>query len=713
MRIAQVLLSSYLRRHPTHIRLSQFNSLSRYVWLKDLLDEIRPELFPPEPEAELPKAVEPEAPSEEVAKLLKAEIRGRRGTYRVERWLRKRGMGQLFAGVQLGANRPVVIKEYLLPRRYFNLEEAQQRQKAFVNLAGVSLADGRVQDLRVISPLEAIADTTSFERCYLVTDERDGCPTLKTHLAQTGVMPAAQVRVVLAQVLQTLELLHQQKFRLPSGQDQVGLVHGNLSLESLLWVENQKEFFIYLCDLALWERIFDSPTTKALSRSIAQDLVAVGYVGFYLLIGKADSNFDPRRDESWPITTDFPLKEFILRLVGVAAPFESAEVARKALLKLPQPITVSQLALQAEPETSKQKPFSRLLLLLLSAVALGVVGSIIWALLPKPQTSASTKDEPQLCCLKEVSAVPTGKFTYTAVQGGTWSYVQGQTNVRQPGQTLEARLRESQTNFQLNYKPSPSIEAAIAKVQAREVDFAIVPLLQDLPIDLAYQEIAYDGLAVFVAFSYSRRNQGLPKTLEGEASLEELRQLYLGQISSWQELKGANLPVKLYAPTNPEAIQFFEQRVLKDVQISRLTKSQVTQLPTIAMLQTVIRDFESQGVGSIGFSPLSQIFGQCSIYPLALQAKGKTAVQALVLDKEQPIDPSTDLCDRKGSYYPDVKAFQTGQYPLAYSLAVVYPRDNSLPPVGEKFAQLLRTSEGQRLLYETGLVPLRSSKYSS
>jgi len=35
-----------------------------------------------------------------------------------------------------------------------------------------------------------------------VTDERDGCPALKTHLTRTGVMPPAQVRVVLAQVLQ-------------------------------------------------------------------------------------------------------------------------------------------------------------------------------------------------------------------------------------------------------------------------------------------------------------------------------------------------------------------------------------------------------------------------------------------------------------------------------------------------------------------------------
>jgi ABC-type phosphate transport system substrate-binding protein len=703
MRIARILLSAYLRRHPTHIRLSQFNFLSRYVWLKDLLNEIRPELFPPEPETERLEAVEPEAPGEEVAKLLKAEIRGRRGTYRVERWLGKRGTGQLFAGVQLGANQPVVIKEYLLPRRYFNQEEAQQRQKAFTNLAGVTLADGRVQDSRVITPLEAIADTDSFERCYLVTDERDACPTLKTCLARMGAMPAVQVRVVLAQVLQTLELLHQQKFRLPSGSVQVGLVHGNLNLESLLWVEDGEEFFIYLCDLALWERIFDPPTTESPSNSIARDLVAVGYVGFYLLIGKADPDLDPSQDESWSTVVDLPLKEFILRLLGLAPPFESAESARQALLQLPQPTTASQLALQAEPEISEAKPVSRLLFLLLGVVGLGLVGSIIWALLPKPQPSASTPDEPQLCCLEEVSAVPSGQFAYTAVQGGTWSYAIGQRDVMQRGQTLEAKLRESQPNLELNYEPSESIEAAIAKVRAREVDFAIVPLLQPLPIDLAYREIAYDGLAVFVAFSYSKRDRGLPESLEGEASLSEVRQLYLGQIASWQELEAANLPVRLYAPTDPEAIQIFEQRVLKDLQMNRLTGNQVAQLPTLEMLRTILQDFESQEVGSIGFSPLSRIYGQCSIYPLAVKAEGQAAVQPLVLDNGQPIAPTTDLCDRKGSYHPHREAFQTEQYPLAYSLAVVYPRDNSLPPVGEKFAELLQTSQGQRLLHEIGL----------
>lgn len=35
---------------------------------------------------------------------------------------------------------------------------------------------------------------------------------------------------------------------------------------------------------------------------------------------------------------------------------------------------------------------------------------------------------------------------------------------------------------------------------------------------------------------------------------------------------------------------------------------------------------------------------------------------------------------------------------------VVYPKDNSLPPAGQKFAEILNTDEGQKLLTKTGLI---------
>jgi hypothetical protein len=111
-------------------------------------------------------------------------------------------------------------------------------------------------------------------------------------------------------------------------------------------------------------------------------------------------------------------------------------------------------------------------------------------------------------------------------------------------------------------------------------------------------------------------------------------------------------------------------------------------------------------MGAIAFGKLSQVFGQCSVYPLALK-EGKTDfVHPLIQDNQQPVNPTTDLCEHKGSYFPNLQVFRDNSYPLGYPLGVVYPRDNSRPPVGAKFAEMLRTQEGQQLLSRTGLIPL-------
>jgi hypothetical protein len=38
---------------------------------------------------------------------------------------------------------------------------------------------------------------------------------------------------------------------------------------------------------------------------------------------------------------------------------------------------------------------------------------------------------------------------------------------------------------------------------------------------------------------------------------------------------------------------------------------------------------------------------------------------------------------------------------------VIYLRDNRQEPIGEKFAEILKTTQVQCLLSETGLIPLR------
>jgi hypothetical protein len=65
-----------------------------------------------------------------------------------------------------------------------------------------------------------------------------------------------------------------------------------------------------------------------------------------------------------------------------------------------------------------------------------------------------------------------------------------------------------------------------------------------------------------------------------------------------------------------------------------------------------------------------------------------------------------DLCRTKGVYILDPTILSQSVYPLAYPLAVVYRRDNRLPPIGSKFAELMLTEEGQTYLRQVHLSPV-------
>ena len=707
--IPTIILRRYLGGQPPQARLAQFNYLSRYSWLGDILKELEPELFPKKAVATTAVEAAPEAaPDEVVLQILDTQVRGQRGIYRVDRWLSQRGTGHLFAGTQVGANQPVVVKEFLLPPRLFNEEEATQRQQAFVGFAGVALADGRVQDSRIMAPLEAIADVHTYERCYLVTDARDTSPSLRQYLSTVGPLDNFQVREVLDQSLQSLIFLHQQRFVLPAGQVQTGLVHGNLSLDSLLWVEPSNpetgQPFVYLCDLALWENLFVPPSVTPPPHTIAQDLRDLGQVAFWLLLGAEQPDTPPTRGESWPDSVDPDLKLFIQRLLALAPPFESATAAREALRNLPQPPILSDVAGAAAITPTKRRfPWLGVGIGVVALLLLAGLGWLIWQRWGRQAAIA----QPSLCCLKDVSAVPEGQFLYTAVEGSTWSQIarEAPTDLGLP--SLGERLDQDQPALQLAFRPANSIEAAISAVESQQAAFAVIPLVGEIPYTVAVDVIAYDALAVLVSYSYAQRQQGLPRSLGGTISLDQVRRLYTGEFFSWRDLGGVDLPVRLYAPESPEAQALFFQLLYLQADLQpQPPAADVTPLPTLEMLRTVIRDFEVEQVGGVGFAPLSQISGQCSIYPLGLKAPGQEAVQPLALVTGEPVDPQVDLCDRKGQYGPNLAALESGDYPLAYPIAVIYPLDNRLPQVGRKFAELMLTDEGQQFLWQKGFVPV-------
>lgn len=807
--ISQTILRRYLLRYPEPVRVERFHDLAQRKWLAPSLKAIEPEVLPPAPEIETAEidgsghlVVEPGmqafrryyhqyacqvadplncgmvfAAGQQDAQCTTCglcgfpaflpegkAIVGRFGTYRIQKSLGRRGLGRLYKAVQSGSEQQVVVKQYLLPEHYFSVEEQRQRQATFVSLAGLNLADGRHQALRVIRPIEAIADQEAGQ-CYLVTPIEDAQPNLSRQLMQ-GPWTAAEVRQFLDQTLQTLAGLHEQCFSLPLGQLQMGIAHGNVQLESCLMVVKGAHRFIYLTDVTLWEQLFDPTRTDPFPPQPRTDLEAVGYVAFYLLQGAVldgDGNLlSPKLDGHWlPVYP--PLKQFILRLINRDADLPTATIARNVLLQMPPEPAYSQYAAAAEIDAKKSRRWLGWIGVLLAAVLLAAVGTLVW-LWVRSRLATVAAETPPACCLDAVGAAPEGRFPYTSVFGDSWdrfwmasrpapsttaSAPSGEQSGEQPDSssetqaeatvpetettgnpapdfipaelaqrlapqpiTLVTQLQQSQPTFRLVYQPTPSFDAAIAAVQQGQVAFAILPLINTMPEDLQADIVAYDGLVAFVAFNAWTRSRGLPESLNGHISQAQLAQIYTGQLTDWQDPAQVTLPLQLYLPEDPSAIDLFGQRILQTPAQIAAYRAYIPQtsgiLPPLEMLRTIIRDFEVRNVGSIGFAPLSTIGGQCSIYPLAIELDGDAPVQPLRLRNGNPIDPEISLCDRKGSYGPDEEAFRQGTYPLAYPIAVVYARDNRRPRVGAKFAELLRTIEGQEFLSQAGFVPWKA-----
>ena len=666
--------------------------------------------------------------------LEKQQIEGNRGLYQIRNLLGKRGIGRLYTGIQENNSQPVEIKEYLLPNRSFSdTEVVRQRQEAFMRVANIKAADGKTSDFRLLFPTEGIADREQ-KRCYLVfKGNLATLPTLNAYLAERGAMSAEQVVNLLDRSLQSLEYLHGAKFQYTSGQIQTGLNHGNISLDSLLVAVKEQHFFVYLSDFGFWEELFEPSRSQISSKTTADDLKGLGAVGFYALTGrKTDSQsgqlLDPQYSEHWP-AVDRDLKNFILKLLGLNSSFESAKTAREALRDLSvnskderNSFTTEE---QQEPQQNK-KPWKKpVIAISLLAIVFGI-GWLVLSLTRKQETAIES-DKSLVPYITDISEVPEGSFNFTTVRSGASNYVFLTKLLQARTTNLIEEIENRLPQLSLNHIPSDNKKEAIAKIDPDRVQFAVISSFNGIEgKNLDGLTIAHDSILVFVPYTSKQRPGGLAAPLEGKITIEQLRSLYTGKIKNWTELGGPDREVKLFVPERPEAIRIFKKLVFKNPNDlatfnNLLERGEIQKLKTFEIIRTIYQDFENKKrIGGIGFGFGSQVFEQCSIYPLALAQSGNRPVQTLIqLDTGEPITPKTNLCV-KGSYRFDERVFQNQEYPLAFPISVIYSDDNKKEPqylIGKKFAQILTTEEGQCLLKEIFLVPLKPlnncSKYKN
>lgn len=716
--IPQIIVRAYLRRWPVHLRKSQFNVLTRYSWLKSPLQDIKAELFPQEAEAisadedTLETADEGVYPvyNSSIAEILSSEgIQGQKSFYRIESWLEKRGCGDIFEGIDSVSKQPVILKYY--ERSYLSSTQAEfwAHQQSFQNLLGLSLPDNQPQeDLRVNWPIDVIQDFHHDDRLFVVTLHQNHGLTLRQWLEQhpKPVAPTS-VRAIIGQLLQSLMHLHHQPIRLASDQRQVGLAHGNLSLDSVAWVNRSGDNFFYLNDLAIWEKLFQPPSNPHLTANVLglltqksrhQDLIDLAVLGFKLLPEANTTQPDGSLEAA--ANDDSALIDFLEQLQHQK--FQDADAAWQTWLRLP-PLATSDTFTLSQPPAIAQKPKSKPWFLIAGGTLLALMafaGGWWWLTRSRSSEIASLP-----CCIDQVERVPEGEFTYATISGGSWERTLGKTNLLGTENLAIPRSVDAvHKSFNLTNQDVGTIEEAINLVNDGKVDFAVIPLADNvyLPPELGYEIIAYDGLTVFVPFSYDPRRGGIPRELNGQISLGEIQSLYAREISKSDSFSS------IFKSSNVEDLQVFQKEVLAadEALVEAFNETSHVEMPAAEMLRIMLANFEGNDQSSLGFATLSYVMKQCSIYPLAISVAGKDAVQSMVMRNEEAISSKTNLCDDKSLYQPNVEVFKRNEYPLAFPIAVVFPRDNSQPIAGQKFAEMMLTAEVQRLLLEANLVPV-------
>ncbi|WP_164928412.1 PstS family phosphate ABC transporter substrate-binding protein [Gloeobacter violaceus] len=281
--------------------------------------------------------------------------------------------------------------------------------------------------------------------------------------------------------------------------------------------------------------------------------------------------------------------------------------------------------------------------------------------------------------MAEVPNVPTGLFNY----GGSTTLAP----LRGPA-ILDA-LAVAHPSFRLRYVDpldgAPGSGTGIAMLLRGELSFSQSsrPLKDSEFVRAATRgfkleqlPIAIDGIAVFT-------HPGVPLT---GLSIVQLRDIFTGKLTNWQQVGGPNLPIVPFSRNLRDGgtVDFFNENVLRSRGFGprvRVVRDTTDALRSVAATP-----------GGIGYASASEVVSQRTVRTLAL-SKG---------NGRQYVRPFT------AGGTVDAEAFRNGSYPITRRLFILVRRDDGLDEqAGAAYTNLLLSGQGQRLVEEAGFVAIR------
>ncbi len=302
---------------------------------------------------------------------------------------------------------------------------------------------------------------------------------------------------------------------------------------------------------------------------------------------------------------------------------------------------------------------------------------------PAPIVSATPAPTPAPTTphtLAEVTNVPSGTFRY----GGSTSFAPLRS------QAVVGQIEQFHPGFNLSYtEPPPAVKPGSGSGIKMLLDGQLSFSQSSRPLsDQEYQAattrnfkldqipVAMDGITFYVN----------PKLSIPGLNTTQIKDIYTGKITNWSQVGGPNLPITPLSrdPESGGTPDFFKENVLGSADFAPSVKPY--ERDTTGSIRKV-----ALNPGGIAYATGSEVCNQTLIKPLPIAKEGDQGFVAPCVGNQV-----------------NKAVFANNTYPLTRRLFIIVKRDGSPDEqAGQAYANLLLSDEGQRLVDQAGLVPLR------
>jgi phosphate transport system substrate-binding protein len=321
----------------------------------------------------------------------------------------------------------------------------------------------------------------------------------------------------------------------------------------------------------------------------------------------------------------------------------------------------------------------------------GIVATLIVKLLtnsPPPSIPVATAPSivPTSACKTFATCPPPPNGFFRYAGSTSWAPIRG---------VVDAEIQRVYPKFNLQYVSpeigSPSSANGLGMLLQGSVDLTQIarPLSDSFRMKAQQQGQSIDALPIALnGFTVIVH----PDTKIPGLTLSQLRDIYAGRIGNWKDLGG-----------DDRVIQVFDRERIEDGLPNLILGNEPPSSATIRVTTP------TEGLQQVSRTPggiyYALILNQCNIRRVPLGTEiGK------YFDPEVPSETGDRVCGGKQpKMRPNFEALrQTGQYPIKGYLYVVILKNNRIQQqVGESYANLLLSEQGQDLIEKTGYVRIR------